>query len=81
MDITLKGEINGIEAAHKIKELDIPIIYLTAHSEDATVQKAKLTGPYGYIIKPYDPFELRYAIELALYKNQMEKKLKDEKTL
>ena len=77
MDITLKGEINGIEAAHKIKELDIPIIYLTAHSEDATVQKAKLTGPYGYIIKPYDPFELRYAIELALYKNQMEKKLKE----
>ena len=77
MDIILKGELNGIEAANEIKELEIPIIYLTAHSEEDTVQKAKVTGPYGYLIKPYDPFELRYAIELALYKNQMEKKLKE----
>jgi len=77
MDIILKGEMNGIETANKIKELEIPIIYLTAHSEEDAVQKAKLTGPYGYLIKPYDPFELRYAIELALYKNQMEKKLKE----
>ena len=76
MDIILKGEIDGIEAASKIKELDIPLIFLTAHSEEATVQKAKLTGPYGYLIKPYDPFELKYTIELALYKNKMEKKLK-----
>ncbi len=77
MDIILKGELNGIEAANEINELEIPIIYLTAHSEEDTVQKAKVTGPYGYLIKPYDPFELRYAIELALYKNQMEKKLKE----
>lgn len=77
MDIVLKGNIDGIEAANEIKELDIPLIFLTAHSEDATVQKAKLTGPYGYLIKPYDPSELKYAIELALYKNQMEKKLKE----
>ena len=75
MDIILKGEMNGIETANKIKELEIPIIYLTAHSEEDAVQKAKLTGPYGYLIKPYDPFELRYAIELALYKNQMGKKV------
>lgn len=76
MDIILKGGINGIEAASKIKNLDIPLIFLTAHSEDATVQKAKLTEPYGYIIKPFDSSELRYAIELALYKNKMEKELK-----
>ncbi|AUB58253.1 hypothetical protein BK008_07955 [Methanobacterium sp. MZ-A1] len=77
MDIVLKGEINGIDAAHKIKELSIPLIYLTAHSEDSTVQKAKFTEPYGYIIKPYDSSELKYAIELALYKSKMEKRLKE----
>jgi len=77
MDIVLKGEINGIDAAHKIKELSIPLIYLTDHSEDSTVQKAKFTEPYGYIIKPYDSSELKYAIELALYKSKMEKRLKE----
>jgi CheY-like chemotaxis protein len=50
MDIVLKGKINGIGAVFKIKELLIPVIYLTAHSEDVTVQRAKLTKPYGYII-------------------------------
>jgi len=77
MDIILKGDVNGIEAAAAIKNLDIPLIFLTAHSEEATVQKAKLAEPYGYIIKPYDPLELKYAIELALYKSKMEKKLKE----
>jgi len=77
MDIVLKGEIDGIEAAEQIKKLDIPLIFLTAHSEDATVQKAKHITPYGYLIKPYDPFELKHAIELAFYKNKMEKKLKE----
>ncbi len=76
MDIILKGEINGIEAATEIKNINIPVIFLTAHSEDVTVQKAKLTEPYGYLIKPFDPLELRYAIELALYKSKMENKLK-----
>jgi PAS domain S-box-containing protein len=81
MDIILKGESNGIDAASKIKELNIPIIYLTAHSEEATIERAKLTEPYGYIIKPYDPLELKYSIELAIYKNKMEKQLvKSEKS-
>jgi PAS domain S-box len=77
MDIVLKGEMNGIDAASEIKELLIPLIYLTAHSEDSTVQRAKLTEPYGYIIKPYESTELKYAIELALYKSKMEKKLRE----
>jgi PAS domain S-box-containing protein len=76
MDIVLKGEINGIEAATKIKDLDIPVIYLTAHSEEPTIERAKHTMPYGYLIKPYDPTELKYALELAIYKNKMEKELK-----
>ncbi|MBI5680968.1 MAG: PAS domain S-box protein [Methanobacterium sp.] len=77
MDIVLKGEMNGIEAAEEIVKLHIPIIYLSAHSDEPTVEKAKLTGPYGYIIKPYGPNELRYAIELALYKNKMERDLRN----
>jgi len=76
MDIVLKGDIDGIEVVSKIKKLNIPVIYLTAHSEESTIEKAKLTEPYGYIVKPYDPNELKLAIELALYKNKMEKDLK-----
>jgi PAS domain S-box-containing protein len=77
MDLILKGEIDGIETITKIKDLNIPVIYLTAHSEESTIERAKLTEPYGYIIKPYDRTELKYAIELAIYKNQMEKELKE----
>lgn len=76
MDIVLKGDTDGIEAISKIKGLNIPVIYLTAHSEESTIERAKLTQPAGYIIKPYDSTELKYAIELAIYKNQMEKELK-----
>ena len=77
MDIVLKGDNDGIEVASKIKNLNIPVIYLTAHSEESKIERAKLTEPYGYIIKPYDRNELKYAIELAIYKNQMEKALKE----
>ncbi|NYB51528.1 MAG: PAS domain S-box protein [Methanobacteriaceae archaeon] len=77
MDIILKGEQNGIEAASEIKKLNIPVIYLTAHSEEATIKKAKLTEPYGYLIKPYDVVELKFAIDLALYKSSQERKLKE----
>nr|WP_319372872.1 PAS domain S-box protein [uncultured Methanobacterium sp.] len=77
MDIILKGDIDGVEAASLIKDLNIPLIYLTAHSEENTIEKAKLTEPYGYIIKPYDVNGLKYAIELAIYKNQMENEFKE----
>ena len=77
MDIILKDETNGIEVASRIKEYDIPIIFLTAHSEESTFQRALETEPYGYILKPFDPTELRYAIEMALYKKKMEKELKE----
>ena len=80
MDIILKGDIDGIEAVSNIKERNIPVIYLTAHSEESTIERAKLTEPYGYIIKPYDRTELKYAIELAIYKNKLKNKLKDSET-
>ena len=77
MDIVLKGDTDGIDVASKIKNLNIPVIYLTAHSEESKIERAKLTEPDGYIIKPYDRTELKYAIELAIYKKQMEKELKE----
>ena len=78
MDIRLKGEMDGIEAAASIrKNFDITVVYLTAHTDDDTLQRAKLTEPYGYIIKPFEERELHSTIEMALYKHTIEKKLKE----
>jgi len=77
MDIVLKGDIDGIEAYKQIKEVyDIPVVYLTAYSDEKTLNRAKTTTPYGYIIKPFEDRELKCAIEVALYKHKVEKKLK-----
>lgn len=76
IDIVIKGAMNGVEVAHKIKnDFDLPFIYLTSHSEETTMEKAKITEPFGYVIKPFDITELKYTIEIALYKHKMEKKL------
>ncbi len=78
MDIVLKGEMDGIDAAQLIKDnFDIPIVYLTAYSDEKTLKRAKITGPFGYIIKPFEDRELHSAIEVALYKHEMETKLKE----
>ena len=78
MDIKLAGEIDGIEAARQIQErFQIPVVYLTAYADDETLQRAKVTEPYGYIIKPFEPKKLHTTIEIALYKNNMERKLKE----
>ncbi|PKL67417.1 MAG: hypothetical protein CVV28_06015 [Methanobacteriales archaeon HGW-Methanobacteriales-1] len=77
MDIVLKGEIDGIETVTEIKKNhDIPIIYLTAHSEEKIMARAKYTEPYGYLIKPIDEKELFFAVESAFYKHSVDKKLK-----
>ncbi len=76
MDIYLRGAMDGIQAATQIRaEKDIPIIYLTAYSEDETVQRALATEPYGYLLKPIDHRELIIAIEAALYKHHTTHKL------
>lgn len=76
MDIKLKGRIDGIEAAEQIKaQLDIPIIYLTAFVDKATIQRAKITVPFGYLVKPVDERELSTIIEMALHKHQLEQQL------
>ena len=69
MDIVLKGNMDGIEAAQVIHDqLDIPIIYLTAYADEEMLTRAKVTEPYGYIIKPFKSSELNANIEMALYK-------------
>jgi PAS domain S-box-containing protein len=74
MDITLSGEMNGIEAADIIrKKYSIPVIFLTAHSDDATIQNAIHSEPFGYLIKPLDERVLSTTIRMALYKHAMDK--------
>ncbi|MGE5548900.1 MAG: PAS domain S-box protein [Bacillota bacterium] len=78
MDIGLKGKVDGIEAADQIKrQLNIPIIYITANSDFTTLQRAKITEPFGYILKPFDERELRTTIEMALYKHALDIKLNE----
>ena len=73
MDIVLKGVVDGIDAAEKIHAiLNIPVIYLTAHADESTLQRAKVTEPFGYIVKPFRERDLQIAIEFALYKSRME---------
>jgi DNA-binding LytR/AlgR family response regulator len=69
MDIRLQGEIDGVDAAKQISELkNVPIIYLTAHSDDKTLERAKSTNVYGYVIKPINEDDLRVSIEIGLDK-------------
>ena len=73
MDIMLSGEMDGIMTAEEMrKRLNVPVVYLTAYSEENILQKAKITGPYGYIIKPYNDRELHIAVEIALYKHAVD---------
>lgn len=77
MDIKLKGKIDGIETAKQIRaDCDIPIIFLTAFSDEATLQKAKITKPFGYIIKPFNKRELQANIEMAFYRHKIERQLR-----
>lgn len=78
MDIKLGGKMDGIEAAEKIRFLlDIPVVYLTAYSDEATLERAKVTEPFGYIVKPLEERELHSTIEISLYKHKIEKRLKE----
>jgi excisionase family DNA binding protein len=77
MDIRLKGDMDGIEAAEQIRRrLDIPVVYLTAYADEQTLERAKRTQPYGYILKPFREKDLESSIEVALYKHSMEDRFK-----
>lgn len=78
MDIHLQGRMDGVEAADEIRrQLGIPVIYLTANADHPTVERAKVTEPFGYVIKPFEERELHTTIEVALYKHQAERRLRE----
>lgn len=78
MDIMIPGKMDGIAVANSVKtELDIPVIFLTAFSEDKIIDRAKQAEPYGYIVKPFQDRELKACVEVALFKKEMEKALKE----
>jgi len=78
VDISLQEKDDGIELAHIIKnEFGIPFIYLTSYSNDEIISQAKLTEPYGYIVKPFDPSSLHATIQMALFKYELENQRKE----
>ena len=75
MDIVLKGDMDGIDAAQKIhNRLDIPIIYITAYSDEEVLKRARITEPYGYILKPFKKSEVNANIQMAIYKHACDNK-------
>ena len=78
MDVMLGGKLDGVEAAERLAAVaDIPVIFLTAHADDATFQRAKRSEPLGYLLKPFDTTQLTHTIEMALYKHALDARLKE----
>jgi PAS domain S-box-containing protein len=77
MDIVLQGPTDGVQAAQEIRtRVDLPIVYLTAYTDQETVRRAKQTQPSGFLIKPFDERELNFTIEMALFKHRAERDLR-----
>jgi two-component system, cell cycle sensor histidine kinase and response regulator CckA len=77
MDIRIQGPMDGIEVAeHIYTHLDVPVSYLTAYADEPTLERAKATMPFGYVLKPFEEHTLRTTIELALYRHDMNRVLK-----
>jgi len=77
MDIRLSGEMDGVATAEIIRTRDkLPVVYLTAHSDEATLRRAQVTEPYGYVLKPFEERELVIAIDIALYRHTVEMQLR-----
>ncbi|WP_394846453.1 diguanylate cyclase [Pendulispora brunnea] len=82
MDIRIKGQLDGIRTAAVLREkFDVPVVYLTAHADDATIARAKKTTPHGYLLKPVKSTELKSAIEVSIYRHEMEKELRAREAL
>src|SRR4030042_54645 len=78
MDIMLKNGMDGIEATRQIRSrFSIPVVYLTAYADQKTLERARATEPYGYLLKPFEDRLLYATIEMALYRHLMEKKVKE----
>jgi two-component system cell cycle sensor histidine kinase/response regulator CckA len=78
MDIALQGDLDGIGAAQLLRErFDIPIVFLSGYADDRTVRRAKLAGALGYLLKPYRWSELKSAVEVALFRHQLECQMRE----
>ncbi|NJB69364.1 PAS domain S-box-containing protein/putative nucleotidyltransferase with HDIG domain [Desulfobaculum xiamenense] len=78
MDIHLAGAMDGVQAAEEIRHrFDVPVVYLTAYADHETLQRVKVTEPFGYILKPFEDRELQSAIEMACYKHRSERRVRD----
>jgi signal transduction histidine kinase len=78
MDIRLKGPISGIETAEQLRaRRDLPVIYLTAYTDQATLDRARISEPFGYVVKPFEDRELNITIEIALYRHKVERQLRE----
>jgi two-component system cell cycle sensor histidine kinase/response regulator CckA len=78
MDIQLRGSMDGVQASAAItSQQDVPIVYLTANSDEATLQRAKGTAPFGFLVKPFEERAIQAGIEMALYKHRTDKKMRE----
>ena len=78
MDITLRGAVDGVEAAGRIRQqFGIPVVYVTAHSDNQTLERAKITEPFGYVLKPFEDHELNVNLEMALYKHATDRRMRE----
>jgi len=78
MDIQIEGEMDGIEVAEKIRPYNIPVVFLSGHTEDYLLERAKVTEPYGYVLKPFNDREIEIAVSVALYRSNVEDKLREK---
>ncbi|HEV3333975.1 MAG TPA: response regulator [Bryobacteraceae bacterium] len=76
MDIRIQGDMDGIATAQELKSLDMPVVYVTAYADQETVNRAKITEPFGYILKPIADGDLRSTVQISLYKHEMERRLR-----
>jgi DNA-binding LytR/AlgR family response regulator len=80
MDIMIKGDLTGIDVSEQIKAtLNIPVVFLTAYADESTLAKAKITEPYGYILKPFKEIDLHSTIEMTIYKHKKDSSLLKER--
>src|SRR5947199_2206685 len=77
MDIMLAGKLDGVQAGKYIQtKLGIPVVFVTAHGDEPTLERAKLNAPFGYVIKPFNDRELRTAVEIAIFRHRTEEEVR-----
>jgi diguanylate cyclase (GGDEF)-like protein len=81
MDVRIKGPMDGVMTAARLREqMDVPVIFVTAHADDATLARAKQSGTHGYLVKPVNPAELKSTIEIAIFRHKNERELRASNT-